>query len=448
MGEGKDLPRRNHVLSAHRSARVLASIVALATPYISTANPYYWTGNSGNWNTVANWALFGNSTHAVPTAGDSANLDFTDGVPRTIIYNYPGPDITLTSVEINLSHALPTDAATLIIPGGNLSANTTYIGGSQIDFGTGAVIQTGGTLTVGSSGDGVALGYNAPDIGNYSLSGTGSLNSYVERIGYSGSGNFTQSGGVNTISGYSLFLGYKAGSNGTYLLSNGSLSVAQFATNEYIGYGGTANFVQSGGINSISAFGFLSLGNQTGSSGNYTLTAGTLSAGGAEIGYHGNGTFTQTGGTFNVSGAGGTRSLTIGARSGATGDYILSGGTLSVAATEAVGFVVGTFTQTGGIHTITAGHPLYVGGYFVGGSGSYLLSGGALSVGGDMYVGGNGVGTFTSTGPGTLTVGGTLIVRALRNIHQRRQPYREYCHQFEQLHPIRPTVLDCKFHLH
>ena len=50
------------------------------------------------------------------------------------------------------------------------------------------------------------------------------------------SGSFTQSGGTNSVSS-DLYLGYSAGSSGTYNLSGSGLLSAPY---EYIGYSGTA----------------------------------------------------------------------------------------------------------------------------------------------------------------------------------------------------------------
>ena len=91
---------------------------------------------------------------------------------------------------------------------------------------------------------------------------SGSLSAPIEYVGYSGTGTFTQSGGTNTVSG-SLYLGYNAGSSGTYSLSGSGLLSA---TNEYIGYNSaaTALFQQTGGTNSVT---YLSIG----SGGRYQL---------------------------------------------------------------------------------------------------------------------------------------------------------------------------------
>ena len=45
----------------------------------------------------------------------------------------------------------------------------------------------------------------------------------TEYLGYSASGSFTQSGGTHALSSY-LYLGYQAGSSGTYNLNSGLLT--------------------------------------------------------------------------------------------------------------------------------------------------------------------------------------------------------------------------------
>ena len=63
------------------------------------------------------------------------------------------------------------------------------------------------------------LGYNTADRGTYRLSGAGSkLSSYNQYIGYSGNGNFIQSGGTNNAPGI-LVLGANVSGNGSYTLS-------------------------------------------------------------------------------------------------------------------------------------------------------------------------------------------------------------------------------------
>ena len=68
----------------------------------------------------------------------------------------------------------------------------------------------------------------------------------------------------------------------------------------------------------------------------------------------------------------------------------------------------GTFTQTGGTHTLTADLKL---GANAGGDGTYALSGGALDVGGDLLLANDGaaIGSFLHSG-GTANVNGIVSV--------------------------------------
>jgi autotransporter-associated beta strand protein len=146
----------------------------------------------------------------------------------------------------------------------------------------------------------------------------GSLATAYHYVGYSGTGSFTQSGGMNSVSN-SLFLGYNSGGSGNYNLSrSGVLS----ANSEYVGYLGAGSFTQSGGTNLV---GSLYLVYDSGNSSSYNLSGpGVLSANLESIGcYAGTGCFTQSGGTNSVSSA-----LNFGYYSGSAGSYYLSGGLL------------------------------------------------------------------------------------------------------------------------
>jgi len=154
--------------------------------------------------------------------------------------------------------------------------------------------------------------------------------------------------------------GDSAGTANSFVLGAGQS--LQLNEAEYVGYGGTGFFNQSGGTNSITASVDLFLGYENGSTGAYTLSgAGALSDAGTEhIGLDGTGIFDQSSGTNAISGA-----LAIATDAGSTG--------------------------------------------------TYLLSGGLASVGLDVYVGGalqgpGGAGVLTVSGAGVLNVSGTLIV--------------------------------------
>jgi hypothetical protein len=213
-----------------------------------------------------------------------------------------------------------------------------------------ADINNGGTAQIasGSASFGrLSLGASPGDIGSLSMTG-GTLNfsNNSIRVGDSGTGTFSQSGGIISNVG-TLDVGNATSSTGTYLLSGtGTLS-----ENEFIGYSGTGSFFQSGGLNEpISS---LYMG-QTGN-GAYTLSGGILFVGGNQfvgVGSGSTSTFSLSGGLDRVVGG----DLVIGGTSMAvpvSSSYTLAGGTLSVQLEESIGnkFTPALFSQSAGVNT-------------------------------------------------------------------------------------------------
>jgi hypothetical protein len=336
----------------------------------------------GSWSAAADWTQGG-----VPTAGEAVYLTFADGVSRTINYDYTGTPLTLYSVNLDLENGNGSAATTLSMTANNMTVNGDEIVGH---IGTGFFNQSGGTNTVNGE-NGLFLGFNSGSTGTYSLSGSGTLAANNnEQVGFSGVGNFNQSGGINTInSSYALILGGNSGATGTYVLSgSGTLTGA---ANEYVGNNGIGSFNQTGGTNTTNE---LDVGYNVGAIGTYRLSgSGTLSNPGYQyVGYFGTGTFIQTGGTNTVN-----HDLDVGARGGASGSYTLSGtGTLNVTGSEYATYSgTGTFVQSGGVNTI--GSLLGIG--FNGdGNGAFTLSAGTLSVGANEIVAYNGIGSFNQSG--------------------------------------------------
>ena len=295
----------------------------------------------------------------------------------------------------------------------NLSAGTSgsllYGAGSGGEYvgynGIGSFNQTGGSnnlnFTSGTNGT-LNVGWGFTSSGNYTLTNTSSsLNTYLmagdEYIGNTGTGNFVQSGGSNSLQDLYLGYGYYSGTTifgiGTYTLSatNGSGSMSA-GSNEYVGYAGSGIFTQISGTNTLLAGGSLFIGcNQiltsgTGSinysgTGLYSLSGGLVktNSGDEYIGYSStvNSIFNHTGGTNSVVG-----SLVIGNLTGSVGTYNLStndgASLLSVTKGITVGNAgTGTLTQTGGTVTLTGtgtAGTLVVGGA-AGGNGTYNFSG-------------------------------------------------------------------------
>lgn len=257
------------------------------------------------------------------------------------------------------------------------------------------------------SGSGSITGMMSLTVNNATsgMSG-GTLDGGQIHVGKSGTGTFNQSAGTCTIG--SLTLGENTGDTGTYTLSNNAaLNVsAADGYNEYIGYSGAGNFIQTGGTNILSPTdpsygpGALYLGYQAGSSGSYTLGSGTLKSAMQNIGYYGTGTFTQTGGS-NVNDDISTQyssQLCLGRFAGSNGTYDLRNGPLSVGG-EYIGYddaATALFMQSGGTNTTS-----YMA---IGPGGTLRLSGGTLQVNGSLL----NRGVFDGSGSGTLIVNGGI----------------------------------------
>ena len=273
----------------------------------------------------------------------------------------------------------------------------------------------------------------------------------AKRAYYYGRGSFSQSAGSHAPS--TLLLGFDAAATGFYSLTGGSLSPNSLA----IAYNGTGSFTQSAGSNSIATS--LTVGSSTGGNGSYSLSGtGSLNAADQIIGQFSLGTFIHSAGSNSI-----TNQLTLGSFVGSTGTYSLSGtGSLSVprlrnrrlprepapsttppeptpsraplrrsanglhrrlppfrtaalsANSEFIGYSAnsrGTFTQSGGTHSITGSGAHFELGSGPNSSATYNLSGGSLTVAPaafQEYIAVDGNATFNQSG-GTHTVNSTFF---------------------------------------
>ena len=349
-----------------------------------------WVGATGTrlgipvyWEVDANW-----SPQPAPGNGDSAIIGGTNGVSYIVTYApppvngggaVPALDTSLNFLALDVTGGNGTGVSTLNIPGNTLEAVTEYLGFSNPGGvnGRGAINQGGGVNSVGT----LYLGYNATDSGTYTLSdpGTVSLAGGTMYIGYGGTGTFNQMGGSNgTQSGFNIILGNSPGSTGTYNLSGGTITIANQllpSGHEYIGYGGTGVFNQTGGSNALNGAlngntGGLVLGFSPGSSGTYTLSgSGSLSVvNNVFVGLSGTGVFNQTGGTSTFNGF-----LHVSDPNNAgSGNYMLSGGTLTTVGNCLIGGA-GVMTVSG-VGVLNANS-----GIVVNAGGSLNLSGGTIN---------------------------------------------------------------------
>ncbi len=350
-----------------------------------------------------------------------------------------------------------------LMNGGTLNAGVIEVGHA----GTGVMTQNDGTVNgaSGPSGSGawIWLGNAGGSNGTYNLNG-GTINADTEEIALGGTGTFNQTAGVNNISGL-LDVGYQS-TQGTYNLSgtgvvnagttiigdgtaNGSGSLffgaggvlnisdtASLTTGDMrVGVLNTGTVNQSGGTVSAASLTLGEIGSVPNGAGYYNLTGtGQLNVSGDEsIGMFGYGQITQGAiGDAGLTGNTVTGNLFLGAldnihpNTGSTpraGVYILNSGTLSTYNTIVGSLGVGTFTQSGGTHTVTnnlvvgdqsiPSDPTACGGACTSGGpseGMYNLIGGTLSTG-STIVGNYGNGTFTQNG-GTHTVTGNVTIAA------------------------------------
>ena len=291
----------------------------------------------------------------------------------------------------------------------------------------GTVVQSGGFISTTGS---LTIANTAGNAGTYQLSG-GWLNPAKAYIGGSGTGTFSQSGGSHIVTG-ALYVGNNGGASGNYLLSGGILNAGGEAQ---IGYAGVATLAQTGGVATFNngltlgatsggagyvdqsggtitvSGGRMRLGTVANSIGSYTLSGtGHLFTQNEDVGYSGSGTFTQTGGTHTIS------SDLVLANSLGPGLYTLSDGALNAGGEFVGGGPVylnhATFAQSGGVNTTGT---LGIGGSG-GSAGLFSLSGGTLSVSNNLTMGissqpSSGETTFTQTG-GTASIGGNMLVGA------------------------------------
>jgi len=332
---------------------MLAAILLLSSS-VTEAADLSWNASSSDWSTASNWLP---SPGTEPTSSDNAKIN--NGGTATITQSGEACN------NLYLGYG-STEAGTIEMSNGSLTVSK-YCGVGY--FGTGTFTQTGGSVSIGNNisdpNRSLTCGCNSKSNGTYNLSGTGQLSVPIEYIGNTGTGIFTQSGGINSITN-DLYLGEILNSSGTYNLSDaGQLS----ASREYIGRFGTGIFTQTGGTNTISSALYIaSLG---ASSGTYNLNGGTLilesisKGSGTAAFYFGGGTLQASGdftatlpmtltginGNANLDTVGYTVGLS-GVLSGAGGLHKLGNGTLTLSALNTYS---GATTVNGGTLEIAGG---------------------------------------------------------------------------------------------
>lgn len=280
------------------------------------------TINANNWMIIGETeGGVGGSTGTVVQNGGNVNVSATELNGRLWIGSQEGG-------------AGPASNGSYTINGGTLNARTTIIGKNY----TGTLNQNGGIVTLNQGTDSGAsdhrLGEALGATGNYNLTnGTLNLNANFQ-IGASGTGIFTQTGGIVNANNFPV-VGRFTGGTGTLTVSNGAFNQLDPAAGLIIGESGAGTLALSGG-GAVNVQNNLSLATQPGSSGIVNQTGGTVAV--VNI--------------LDIQGAG-------------TGSYNLDGGTVSV--NGSLDATAGTFTFTGGVLTRSnAGTISYLGNLTVG----------------------------------------------------------------------------------
>ncbi len=456
------------------SLRKTVLCMAIATAFSSTVsastvvNQAQWIGSvddqwtdSNNWDgrlppqaggdaLVTDSALTGNAitnvTYANP--GDANPGSVADPLNLVVVDGAPSSNMTLNQGTDNLSTSRLTvgENGTGIynMTGGSLAVTLddvnvdTFTLGRQVNS-VGTFNQSGGDVTVGRE---ISLGQSADSIGTYNLN-TGSsptlgVSGFIT-MGFGGYGEFNQQAGTTNIVGSDIYM-----NNAAYNQSGGSLTV-NGSQGVIVGTVGTSTFTQTGGTLAITQ-GNLTVGNQgtgtftqhagehtvggdliiasqaTAGGSSFTLdnTAGPSSlgvSGNLVVGQEGKGTLTQDGGSSAVD-----HTLFVAQGSTADGsEYQINGGSLTTHNSFIGNAGTGTFTQTGGTHTVL-GTPGSTGNLFVGvqngATGTYDQSGGATvapAVGVGVAAGSHGI--YNLSG-GSLTGGLALGYGGQGDFHQ------------------------------
>ncbi len=201
--------------------------------------------------------------------------------------------------------------------------------------------------------------------------------------GFFGTGDFTQSGAAS-VSAASLSVGNNFGGNGSYTLSGGMLATAS----AYVGSAGTGVFNNTGGTHTNA--GLLSVGNNPGGVGTYTLGGtGALALGGDLL--------------LGAAGAQGSFNFNAAPGDAATFTLTASGQTVAIGNGG-----IGTFNQGGGDVDLTAAGAFLTLGIGAAGNGTYNLAGGTLEST-NPIIGDAGVGVFNQNN-GTHSVTGDLTL--------------------------------------
>ena len=339
---------------------LLSSAAAMAQQGTTSS----WTGaTDSNWNEGTNWnpagvpgttanagILNGNTVAVSSNASSAVSQVLVNGTSTLNVAAqltiaaasgqglYSGANGSAGTLNVNSGGALSVTGGNFGVGRGttgnvNLAAggtiNASGIGEFHIGWdggGTGTISQTGGTFTKSGGGDTRIGAFGGS--GAYNISG-GTANLENLRISFAGNGTgtITQTGGDVVHTG-ELAVGWANTGNATYNISSGTL-VSSERIRFGIGDGARSNtFNQTGGTVTVTN-GRVDIGEGSGATNVYQISAGTLNVNGD--GRMLVGAFNASSGRLDVSGTGlvNVSQVTLGDGGSATGVVNLNGGTIS-----------------------------------------------------------------------------------------------------------------------
>jgi hypothetical protein len=441
-----------------------AGTLAAAYEYIGYGSPGEFIQSDGV-NTVGNGTvdesgaavILGNTSPGTYTLGGTGALDITGGLTvgfrakgSLFEWNVEDGDNATLSISQGLVVGYKAQNATFVQGGGKLVlqsldvAKTIFASGDYQLYGDPQSDQltVTGTENIGAAGgqatfeqEGAANTTSLLVVGNatYYLD-EGTLKAGAEKIGTIGTGEFDQTGGLNTVTGdltigqalafatgtYSLGGDGKLNVSGAVVIDNGAFyfnpqpnDIALFTPGAHLvvigeNQFGTALFVQVGGTLETS----IEIGQNAGSAGTFKFLDGTLNAGSAalhdgsvKVGDAGQGNFTHTGLLAEIAGT-----LDIGVQASGLGTYSLVSGILD-AESEIIGDGGnGSLIESGGKNTVSGAISV---GKQAGSTGLFSVIGGSASAA-SLSIGGKGtvvVGSDSVVDAGELMMtGGTIDV--------------------------------------
>ena len=214
--------------------------------------------------------------------GDLTTLNVIPGGSLTweMLQN-SGAHINLTGGTLVVHQDFFHSGTLAIGPGSLFGAGNVYLGSSF--SGAGQITQTGGTASM----NGIVVGQDANVFASSLTIQGGQFSAGDLTIGQKGSGYYVQQGGTANVANLIGFA-WDPGSLAIGTLSSGNLTGGVMV----VGNAGNGYLTHTGG--KLKLYGTLVLGEQSGSSGSYTLGgSGQLEADSLIVGSSGNGTFSQ-----------------------------------------------------------------------------------------------------------------------------------------------------------